>query len=93
MRKFILSLSFLIICQSAFGASLAHDYGFAGTLADSLGGPSLIANGGTVNATDYSFAAGQGLSLTNALTKPPSIRSISISSSPRLVAIARLSIF
>jgi hypothetical protein len=48
-------------------ASLIHDYQFQNTLADSLGGPSLVSLGGTIGAGEYSFAAEQGLSLSNAL--------------------------
>jgi autotransporter-associated beta strand protein len=48
---------------------LIHDYEFQGTLADSplFGGPALINTGGSVNATNYSWAAvagaNQGLTL------------------------------
>jgi hypothetical protein len=47
--------------------SLIHDYELNGSLADALGGPSLVANGGTLNATNYSFDNNQGLSLSNAI--------------------------
>ena len=48
---------------------LIHDYQFSGNFTDSLGGPALVPlNGtGTLNATNYSFAAGQGLSLSSGL--------------------------
>jgi len=36
-----------------------------GTLADSLAGPSLTADGGTIGATRYSFGVNQGLSVTD----------------------------
>jgi hypothetical protein len=49
-------------------AQLIHDYEFNGSLADSLGGPSLTSLGGTVGATSYVFGAEHGLSLSNALT-------------------------
>jgi PEP-CTERM motif-containing protein len=49
--------------QKDANASLIHDYELNGSLADSLGGPSLIADGGTIGATTYSFGADQGLSL------------------------------
>ena len=51
----------------ALAATVAHIYELNGSLADSLGGPALVAAGGTLNATNYSFAANQGLSLLNGL--------------------------
>lgn len=48
-------------------ADIIHDYDLNGSFADNLGGPALVPNGGTLNATNYSFAPNQGLSLTNAL--------------------------
>lgn len=44
-------------------AALIHQYDFNGNLADTLGGPALVANGGTVAAGRYGFAANQGLRL------------------------------
>jgi hypothetical protein len=44
-------------------AALIHQYEFNGNLADTLGGPALVANGGTVAAGRYGFAANQGLRL------------------------------
>ena len=61
-------LSLLAVAQSP--GALIHEYSLDGTLADSLGGPSLVANGGTLNPTDYSFAPNQGLILSNALPNP-----------------------
>ena len=55
---------------SAQGATLTHLCEFNGGLSDTLGGPSRVSGGGTVNATSYSFAASQGLSLSNALASP-----------------------
>ena len=58
-------LAGLAIATSAANAVLLiHDYELNGTLADSLAGPSLTADGGTIGATRYSFGANQGLSLT-----------------------------
>jgi hypothetical protein len=51
--------------SSAQAAILKHSYELNGSLADSLGGPSLVAAGGTLNATNYSFGANQGLSVSN----------------------------
>jgi hypothetical protein len=44
-----------------------HAYRLNGTLTDALGGPSLVALGGTVGSSAYAFGAGQGLSLTNGI--------------------------
>ena len=49
---------------------LIHDYELNGSYADTLGGPSLAPNGGTLTASNYTFGAGQGLNLTGALTTP-----------------------
>ena len=51
-------------------AGLVHDYTFDGSYADSLGGPSLVPNGGVLGATAYTFDADQGLTLSNALPTP-----------------------
>lgn len=57
----------------SFGALLpasaqSHVYTLNNTFADSNGGPSLVANGGTLSTSGYSFAANQGLSLSTALS-------------------------
>ena len=44
-----------------------HVYSLNNTYADTNGGPSLTPNGGTLSASGYTFAANQGLSLSNAL--------------------------
>jgi hypothetical protein len=44
-----------------------HVYRVDGSLADERGGPSLVALGGTVGPTSYTFGVGQGLTLTGAL--------------------------
>ena len=64
----IVALSFPFAFQS-FGV-LIHNYELDSSFADSLGGPSLVANGGTINATDYSFGPNQGLTLSNAFPNP-----------------------
>lgn len=48
-------------------AALIHDYELNGTFADSLGGPPMVSGGGTLGATGYTFAAGQGPNLSNAI--------------------------
>ncbi len=52
---------------NAQSAALIHDYQLNGSLADSLGGPSLVAAGGVLSANGYAFGANQGLSLSNGL--------------------------
>ncbi|MBL8380658.1 MAG: PEP-CTERM sorting domain-containing protein [Burkholderiales bacterium] len=57
---------------SAGNAALIHDYQLNGTLADALGGPSLVpinAGGpnGTIGATGFSFPFNSGLQLSNGL--------------------------
>ena len=49
------------------GATLTHNYELNGTFNDALGGPSLVPQGGTLNATNYSFGADEGLTLSNAI--------------------------
>ncbi|KAA5535416.1 hypothetical protein FYK55_28555, partial [Roseiconus nitratireducens] len=46
------------------------DYQFDGDLSDSLGGPSLVSNGGTVQSGQYVFSANQGLKVENAIANP-----------------------
>jgi hypothetical protein len=48
-------------------AAPSHLYNLNGSLTDAMGGPSLVASGGTLSATGYTFAANAGLSLSNAL--------------------------
>jgi hypothetical protein len=48
-------------------AAVIHQYELNGSFADTLGGPNLIPNGGTLSVTSYDFGANQGLSLSNAL--------------------------
>ena len=63
----VATLSHLAVAP-AQAATLTHQYGLNNTLADSFGGSSLVANGGTLVASGgYSFAANQGPSLSNAI--------------------------
>lgn len=48
-------------------AALIHQYELNGSLADTLGGPALVANGGTVGANAYVFKPNQGLQLRDKL--------------------------
>jgi hypothetical protein len=56
------ALAALAVASPA-NATLLHNYDLNGTLADSLGGPSLTSNGGVLGATGYTFGANQGLTL------------------------------
>lgn len=55
------------LALAAQAASPSHVYQLNGSLADQNGGPPLVADGGTLDATGYSFAPNQGLSLSNVL--------------------------
>ena len=76
-RTPVLALALAVLpASAALPATLAaqagtpaptHVYRVNGSLADERGGPSLVALGGTVGPTSYTFGAGQGLTLTNAL--------------------------
>ncbi len=46
---------------------VTHIYELNGSFADSLGGPSMAPAGGSLGATGYSFGAGQGPNLSNAI--------------------------
>ena len=48
----------------------AHLYTFASSFTDSLGGPAIVPDGGTLSGGRYVFGAGQGLHLTGALATP-----------------------
>ena len=71
LRRHILGagIASLLLLSGRAASVLIHDYQFSGNFADSLGGPALVPlNGtGTLNPTSYSFAAGQGLSLSSGL--------------------------
>lgn len=47
-----------------------HDYQLNGALTDALGGPELVAMGGTLTAAGYEFGPNQGLNLSSALAAP-----------------------
>lgn len=64
--------------QPTCHASLIHDFGLEGTLADNLGGDPLTAHGGTITPVGYAFQPDQGLSLNLALSDP-GVYTISIS--------------
>ncbi len=64
-----MAVAISLAATHSFGA-IIHNYELDGSFADSLGGPALVPAGGTLNPTDYSFGANQGLTLTNALPTP-----------------------
>ncbi|MFG6441162.1 LamG-like jellyroll fold domain-containing protein [Roseateles sp. LKC17W] len=70
-RLFAAASLALGLASSALAAPvLMHDYTLNGTLADALGGPSLVAinaggTDGTIGATGFSFPKNSGLQLTN----------------------------
>jgi len=58
---------FLTAKAASASAILVHDYELNGNLGDALGGPSLVAYGGTLGASGYTFGANQGLSLSSGI--------------------------
>lgn len=72
---FVLGLALVVSSMGPWSvsqaqAALIHDYELNGSLADALGGPALVAAGGTLNPANYTFGANQGLSLSNGLPDP-----------------------
>ena len=55
---------------SSGSATLIHVYDLNGSLADGLGGPALLSDGGALGLTSYSFAPNQGLRLAGGLPNP-----------------------
>lgn len=63
MKKMrILQVAAMLAMSGAAGAA-DHMYNLNGSLSDALGGPSLVAHGGVLGASDYSFGPDQGLTL------------------------------
>ncbi|MEO8856399.1 MAG: LamG-like jellyroll fold domain-containing protein [Burkholderiaceae bacterium] len=71
MKFFIRRLAVVAALTLVAGASNAavpsHLYQLNGSYVDTNGGASLVANGGTLGASGYSFAANQGLSVDGVL--------------------------
>ena len=67
LSRLLATLAFSV-CAAGAQAAQTHWYQFNGSLADSQGGPALVANGGTLGAGSYAFGANQGLSLTGAIS-------------------------
>lgn len=63
MKNRLVALMLLSMACLAQAATPTHQYKLDGTLTDDLGGPALVADGGTLDATGYSFGANQGLTL------------------------------
>jgi len=62
----LLQIAAMLAISSAASAS-DHLYNLNGSLSDALGGPALVANGGTLGPTSYSFGPNQGLTMNVAL--------------------------
>ena len=71
------SLRVFLAAAAAAGAlahaAPSHVYGLNGSLADALGGPSLVSEGGILSSSAYAFAANQGLTLSGVLGSTYSI--------------------
>jgi hypothetical protein len=68
IKQIISAAVLLCTCGwSAGAATIVHDYRLQNSLADNLGGPSLVSNGGVLSATGYAFTANRGLSVSGAL--------------------------
>ncbi len=64
---FLATLAMVCMSPSSHAASVTHIYELNGTFADTLGGPAIVSNGGTLGPTGYTFGAGQGLNVSNAI--------------------------
>ncbi|HEY8175155.1 MAG TPA: LamG-like jellyroll fold domain-containing protein [Gemmatimonadaceae bacterium] len=62
----LLTVGVLMGPASSHAAVLVRDYELNGSFADTLGGPAINPDGGTLNATNYSFGQNQGLNVLNA---------------------------
>jgi hypothetical protein len=66
--RHLFALTSLALAASAAQATApSHLYQLNGSFADALGGPSLVANGGTLGAGSYGFGENQGLLLDGAV--------------------------
>lgn len=66
LRHLILCIAVLLAAALPVRAA-TFVYDLNGTLAEANGGPSLVAHGGTLGATGYTFGVQQGLSLSNVI--------------------------
>ena len=63
VRTMLLGLT--LWAPAALAQTPSHFYNFNNSLADGQGGPSLVADGGVLGASGYTFGRNQGLSLSN----------------------------
>ena len=63
-------VTLLLASSGLYAATVTHIYDLNGSLADGLGGPALVSQGGTLNPTNYSFGPNQGLALNNGFVNP-----------------------
>ena len=68
LKTALLVLVTVLTGGAVHAALLIHDYGLNGVLTDTNGGPSLVASGGVLGETTYTFGPNQGLSLRNGFT-------------------------
>src|SRR3954452_23454093 len=66
--KTIRVAALIAAAMPACASTLLHDYTLQNSLADNLGGPSLVSGGGVLSAAGYAFTASHGLSLSSGLT-------------------------
>jgi len=74
LGSFVAAGVLVLATSAALAATPIHFYELNGSYSDAYGGPAITPNGGVLNLTNYSFAANQGLSLSNAL--PSSVYTI-----------------
>lgn len=64
----LFSTAALALCMAAPApAALVYDYELNGSLANGVGGADIVTEGGTLEATGYSFGPSQGLAIANSL--------------------------
>lgn len=65
LKKLLVTSATAMLAMACFGqgANLVHLYEFNGSFADSLGGPALVNNGGTLSGGSLLFGANQGPTL------------------------------
>jgi hypothetical protein len=67
MRACLYLLAALAPLSANAAVTLTHAYTLNNTYADSLGGPSMVPNGGSLGASGYTFSANQGPNLSSAI--------------------------
>ncbi len=61
------SLTWWCMSLAGHAATVTHIYELNGSFADALGGPSMVPTGGTLGLTGYTFGAGQGPHVSQAI--------------------------